>query len=91
MKFYYPKFLKSNPNFMGLSFIDLALIMSSLTLSLILNLGSIVALVMIAISIGISKWIGFKYPRGYFQFYFLKRKALNWRDDLLKLTQGILL
>lgn len=91
MRFHYPKFLKSNPNFIGLSIIDLTLVMLSLTISLIFNLGSIVGLVLILISVGISKWFSYKYPRGYFQFYFFKKKALNWRDDLLKLTQGMLL
>lgn len=91
MRFYYPKFLKSNPNFIGLSIIDLSLVIIGLIASLFFNLSSFVALGIIVLSIGISKIIGLKYPRGHFQFYFIKRKALNWRDELLKLTQGILL
>ena len=91
MKFYYPKFLKSNPNFVGLSIIDLGLVMTGLIGSLVFNLGSIWALGIIFVSIGISKIIGFKYPRGHFQFFFIKRKVLHWRDDIIKMTQGILL
>lgn len=91
MKFHYPRFLKSNPNFVGLSVIDLSLIMIGLVVSLIFNLGSLVAMGIILLSIGIGKLINFKYPRGHFQFYFIKRKVLNWRDDLIKITQGILL
>jgi hypothetical protein len=91
MKFHYPRFLKSNPNFVGLSILDLSLVMIGLITSLIFNLGSLFALGIIFLSISISKIIHFKYPRGHFQFYFIKRKVLNWRDDLIKITQGILL
>lgn len=91
MKFYYPKFLKSNPNFAGLTLIDLSLVMIGLIASLVSNLGSLVALGIIILSVGISKLVSTKYPRGHFQFYFFKKKALGWRDDLVKLTQGILL
>lgn len=91
MKFNYPRFLKSNPNFVGLSIIDLSLVMIGLIASLVFNLGSLIALGIIFVSIGISKLISFKYPRGHFQLYFTKRRLLNWRDDLIKTTQGILL
>jgi hypothetical protein len=91
MKFHYPKFLKSNPNFVGLSIIDLSLVMLGLIASLVFNLGSLLALGIIFASIGISKLISFKYPRGHFQFYFIKRKVLAWRDSLIKISQGILL
>lgn len=89
MKFYYPKFLKIGPKFVGLSILDLFVLVFSLLLSLIFNLGSFQCLGLVGVLIGISKVISNRFPRGYFQYYFLKRRSLEWRDDLLKLTSGV--
>lgn len=90
MKFYYPKYLRSNPSFAGLTIIDLTLLLAVLFISSIFNLSSGMCLGLIAISVTTSKTINLKFPRGYFQFYFLKRSVLDWRNDLLRLTQGVL-
>lgn len=89
MKFYYPKFLKAGPNFVGLSIIDLVILVVSLFVALILNLNSLQSLGLIFVAIGISKLVTLKYPRGHFQLYHLKRSVLDWRNDLMKLSQGV--
>ena len=89
MKFYYPKFLKTGPIFVGLSIIDLGLMAVSLLLSTIFNLTSGQSLFLILGSIILSKIVSLRYPRGYFQHYFLKRSILEWRNDLMRLTQGV--
>lgn len=89
MKFYYPKFLKTGPVFVGLSIFDLGLMAISLLLSTIFDLTSGQSLILILGSIFLSKIVSLKYPRGYFQHYFLKRSILEWRSDLMRLTQGV--
>ncbi len=89
MKFYYPKFLKAGPNFVGLSIIDLISLVLSLIVALILNLTSFQSLGLVGLVIGFGKIVALKYPRGYFQFYYLKRSILDWRDDLIKHSQGV--
>lgn len=89
MKFYYPKFLKVGPKFVGLSIFDLFVLVFALLMSLIFNLSSFESLALIACLLGFSKVISLRFPRGYFQFYFHKRRCLDWRDDLLKLTSGV--
>jgi len=89
MKFYYPKFLKSGPSFIGLSIVDLILLVASLFVSLILNLSSLQSLGVIFLAISVSKLVTLKYPRGHFQLYGLKRSVLDWKSDILKLTQGV--
>jgi len=89
MKFYYPKFLKVGPSFVGLSIIDLILLVASLFVALVLNLTSIQCLILVFISIASMKIISLKYPRGHFQLYFIKRSILDWQEDLIKLTQGV--
>ncbi len=89
MKFFYPKFLKVGPKFIGLTLLDLFFLVCALLLSLILNLSSFQSLAIISLLIGVSKVVTLKFPRGYFQFYFHKRSALNWRDEILKLTNGV--
>ena len=89
MKFYYPKFLKTGPVFVGLSIFDLSLMAGSLLLSTIFDLTSGQSLILILGSIVLSKIVSLKYPRGYFQHYFLKRSILEWRSDLMRLTQGV--
>lgn len=89
MKFYYPKFLKVGPNFVGLTIIDLILLVASLFFALVFNLTSIQCLILVFISIAFMKIISLKYPRGYFQLYHLKRSVLDWREDLIRLTQGV--
>lgn len=89
MKFYYPKFLKTGPNFVGLSIIDLVVLVVTLMVALVMNLTSLQSLGLVAIVIGICKLISLKYPRGHFQNYHLKRSILEWRSDLTRLTQGV--
>lgn len=89
MKFYYPKFLKTGPIFVGLSIIDLGLMAVSLLLSTMFNLTSGQSLFLILGSIILSKIVSLRYPRGYFQHYCLKRSILEWRSDLMRLTQGV--
>ncbi len=91
MKFHYPKFLKANPKFIGLSFFDLVLMLLALMISSFFHWGSMSALGLILVLVGMSKLATLKYPRGHFQFFLLKRNVLHWREELLKLTQGILL
>jgi hypothetical protein len=89
MKFYYPKFLKVGPKFVGLTIFDLFVLVFALFISLICNLGSFQSLGLISLLIGMSKVVVLRFPRGYFQFYFHKRRSLDWKDDLLKLTNGV--
>lgn len=89
MKFYYPKFLRINPKFIGLSLFDLSLLLSTLFVASVLRFNAFTTLALIVVAIGISKIVSLKYPRGYFQFYHLKRSVLDWRQDLLRLTQGV--
>jgi hypothetical protein len=89
MKFYYPKFLKVGPKFVGLSIFDLFVLVFALFISLFFNLGSFQSLGLISLLIGMSKVVALRFPRGYFQFYFHKRRSLDWKDDLLKLTNGV--
>ena len=89
MKFYYPKFLKVGPTFVGLSIADLFVLVFALLMSLIFSLSSFESLALIAVLIGASKFISLRFPRGYFQFYLHKRKCLDWKDDLLKITNGV--
>lgn len=91
MKFYYPKFLKAGPKFIGLTILDLFFLIFALLISLILNLSSLQSLSLITLLIGTSKFISLRFPRGYFQFYFHKRSVLNWRDDILRLTSGVII
>ena len=89
MNFHYPKFLRLGPSFIGLSIIDLFLLVIALLVSLVLNFSSLMALGLIVLAIGVSKLVSLKYPRGHFQFYFLKRSILDWREDILRHTQGV--
>ena len=89
MKFYYPKFLKVGPKFVGLSIFDLFVLVLALFLSLLFNLGSFQSLGLISLLIGMSKVVALRFPRGYFQFYFHKRKSLEWEESLKKLMNGV--
>lgn len=89
MNFYYPKFLKVGPRFVGLSIVDLFVLVFALLMSLLFGLSSFESLALIAVLIGASKFISLRFPRGYFQFYFHKRRCLDWKDDLLKITNGV--
>jgi hypothetical protein len=86
MKFYYPKFLKVGPKFVGLSIFDLFVLVFGLMISLILNLAPFECLGLIAVFIGVSKIISMRFPRGYFQLYFHHRSSISWRDQLGRLT-----
>lgn len=66
----YPKFLKALPEFYGLNFMDLGLVMVGLYGGLILNLPPLVTICLLGVLIGISKIIrkyvdlvGFLSPR----------------------------
>ena len=89
MKFYYPKFLKKGPNFVGLSILDLMILIAALLVSVFMNLTSLQSLGAVLLAIAISKIVALKFPRGHFQHYFLKRSILNWQKELNKLSQGI--
>ncbi len=89
MKFYYPKFLKVGPKFIGLTILDLFFLVFALLISLIMNLSSFQSLAVLSLLIGTSKIISSKFPRGYFQLYMHKRSLLNWKDDILKLSNGV--
>jgi hypothetical protein len=88
MKFYYPKFLKKGPNFVGLSILDLMILIVALLVSVFMNLSSLQSLGAV-LAIAISKIVALKFPRGHFQHYFLKRSILHWQKELNKLSQGI--
>lgn len=90
MKFYYPKYLRVNPSFAGLTVLDLTLLLTILFIASTFNLSAGKCLGLIALSIAISKIVTLKYPRGHFQLYYLKRSILDWRNDLLRLIQGVL-
>lgn len=89
MKFYYPKFLKKGPNFVGLSILDLMILIVALLVSVVMNLTSLQSLGAVLLAIAISKIVALKFPRGHFQHYFLKRSILHWQKELNKLSQGI--
>jgi hypothetical protein len=89
MRFFYPKFLKIGPKFVGLSIFDLFILVFVLLIALLFNLSSFECLGLMGILIGISKIIALRFPRGYFQLYFHKRGFLDWREDILKLTSGV--
>jgi hypothetical protein len=91
MKFYYPKYLKSSPQFIGLSIIDLFILVGGLLISLIFSFGTLATLSLIVTIVGGFKVLSLKFPRGYFSLYFLKRRTLFWREDYLKLVNGLLI
>ena len=72
MKFYYPKYLKSSPQFIGLSIIDLFILVGGLLISLIFNFGTLTTLGLIIALVGGFKLVSLKFPRGYFSLYILK-------------------
>ena len=90
MKFYYPRFLKTNPSFIGLSIIDLFILVGALIVAVLLNLGSLGSLVMIAVSIGIFKFVTLKFPPYYFSLFFTKTKTLRWKIKLKGMMNGVL-
>lgn len=91
MNFYYPKYLKSSPQFVGLTLIDLLILVGGLLISLILNFEALTTLTLLVILIGGFKLLSLKFPKGYFSLYFLKKRTLFWREDYLKLNQGLLI
>lgn len=91
MKFYYPRFLKTNPSFVGLSIFDLFIMVGALILSVVLNFGSIGSLVMIAVSIGIFKLVTLKYSPHFFSLFFTKTDKLKWRAKVRSLMSGVLI
>jgi len=89
--FKYPKHLKNSPHFIGLSIIDLFILVSGLVLALIVNLDSIKTLFLLFVLIGGFKLISLKFSRGYFSFYFLKRKTLEWKEKYKNICKGKLI
>lgn len=66
----YPKFLKALPEFYGLNFIDLGLVLVGLYVGLILNLPPLITIILLSAFVGASKIIrkyvdvvGFLSPR----------------------------
>ncbi|MDO9182122.1 MAG: hypothetical protein Q7U04_06925 [Bacteriovorax sp.] len=90
MKFYYPRFLKTNPSFIGLSIFDLFIMVGALIVSVIFNFGSVGSLVMIAVSIGCFKIVTLKFPPHYFSLFFTKTETLKWKAKVRSLMNGVL-
>jgi hypothetical protein len=91
VKFHYPKHLKTSPHFVGLSLVDLVILVVGLLISLLLNLKTLTTLALLIVLIGGLKIISLKFPRRYFTLYYLKRKTLKWRDCYLKIIKGLLI
>jgi len=91
MKFYYPRFLKTNPSFIGLSLFDLFILVGALILSVVLNLGSLGSLIMIVMSIGCYKVMVLKFPPHYFSLFFSKAETLKWQTKVKNLMSGVLI
>jgi hypothetical protein len=90
MKFYYPRFLKTNPSFIGLSIIDLFILVGALAVAVLFNLGSLGSLLLIVISIGIFKVVVLKFPPQYFSLFFTKVETLRWKIKLRDVMNGVL-
>jgi hypothetical protein len=91
MKFYYPRFLKTNPSFIGLSLLDLFIMVGALILSVLLKLGSLGSLVMIAIAVGCFKVVTLKFPPHYFSLFFTKNETLRWQTKVRGTLSGVLI
>ena len=91
MIFKYPKYLKTSPHFVGLSVIDLFILVGGLTLSLLTNLNSLKTLLLLILLIGGFKLISLKFPRKFFSLYLLKRKTLKWRKSYSNICKGKLI
>ncbi|MFA6236077.1 MAG: hypothetical protein WC635_02015 [Bacteriovorax sp.] len=90
MKFYYPRFLKTNPSFIGLSIIDLFIMVGALIIAVILNFGSLGSLIMVVMSIGCFKVVNLKFPPHYFSLFFTKTETLKWRTKVRAVMNGVL-
>lgn len=90
MKFYYPRFLKTNPSFIGLSIFDLFILVGALIVSVVFNFGSLGSLLMILVSIGCFKVVTLKFPPHYFGLFFTKSETLNWRAKIKSLMNKTL-
>jgi hypothetical protein len=90
MKFYYPRFLKTNPSFIGLSIIDLFILVGALAVAVLFNLGSFGSLLLIVISIGAFKVVALKFPPQYFSLFFTKVETLRWKVKLRDVMNGVL-
>lgn len=75
----FPKFLKAMPEFYGLNFYDLGVLMVMLYLSMIFNLNALVSVALCGLSI-----IGMKVIRANFDFkgWLLPRKSEVYLKDL---------
>lgn len=91
MKFYYPRFLKTNPSFVGLSIFDLFVLVGALIFSVIFNFGSLGSLILILVSIGIFKIVALKFPPRYFGLFFTKSETLRWKTKVKGLMSGVLI
>jgi hypothetical protein len=90
MKFYYPRFLKTNPSFIGLSIIDLFILVGARVVSVLFNLGSLGSLILIVCSIGCFKFVTLKFPPRYFSLFFTKVETLRWKTKIKCLMNGVL-
>ncbi len=91
MKFYYPRFLKTNPSFIGLSILDLFIMVGALIMSVIFSFGSVGSLAMIVLSIGSFKFVTLKFPQHYFSLFFTKTETLKWKAKVRSVMNGVLL
>lgn len=91
MKFYYPRFLKTNPSFIGLSIFDLFILVGALVVSVLFRFGSLGSLLMIIVSIGCFKVVSLKFPPNYFSLFFTKSETLKWQAKIKSLMNGVLI
>lgn len=91
MIFKYPKHLKNSPHFIGLSIVDLFILVGGLVLSLLIHLDSLKTLLLLFVLIGGFKLVSLKFTRRFFSLYFLKRKTLEWREKYKNLCKGKLI
>ena len=75
----YPKFMKTLPEFYGLGFVDLGVLLVGLYLAMILNLNPLVSVVLCGLGVGVSKLV-----RKYFDFigWLLPRKKEVFIADI---------
>jgi hypothetical protein len=90
IKFYYPRFLKTNPSFIGLSIIDLFILVGALVVSVLFNFGSLGSLFTIVLSIGTFKLVTLKFPPHYFSLFFTKAETLKWKTKVKIMMNGVL-
>lgn len=90
MKFIYPRFLKTNPSFIGLSIIDLFILVGALIVSVLFKFGSFGSLLTIVFAVGTFKIVILKFPPHYFSLFFTKAETLKWKTKVKTMVNGVL-